>query len=146
MTIMEKFENLTQEQREQFSAVKDLAALDAFASQYGIDLTDEERQDMLEYIKTGVLPLGDEELENVAGGLCKDGKGRYVVTLITRCQYNLTGLYGHNPLFDDPNEQSSSKRRCGDGGIGTSRANGWCEYCSKENGKWLCNYPKKILP
>lgn len=69
MTLMEKFATLTPEQREKFAEVKDAAALDAFVSEQGIDLTDEEKTQTLEYIKTGVLPLDDDELDAAAGGL-----------------------------------------------------------------------------
>lgn len=68
MTLMNKFANLTPEQREKFAEAKNTAALDAFASEHGIELTDEEKQDTLEYIKTGVLPLSDDELDAAAGG------------------------------------------------------------------------------
>jgi len=69
MTIAEKFANLTPEQREKFNALKDGAGLDAFLSETGMELTAEEKAQVMKYIEFGKLPLSEEELENVAGGL-----------------------------------------------------------------------------
>ena len=71
MALQEKIAKLTPEQWEKLDAVKDETALDAFVSEHGIELTAEERGQILEYFKTGVLPLADEELDNVAGGGCR---------------------------------------------------------------------------
>ncbi|MCL2096227.1 MAG: hypothetical protein FWH10_04900 [Oscillospiraceae bacterium] len=73
MTITQKFATLTPEQREKFKELKDAAAgvvLDAFLDENNLALTDEEKAQALEYLKSGKLPLADEELENVAGGGC----------------------------------------------------------------------------
>jgi len=69
MTIAEKFAKLTPEQLEKFSTLKDKAELDAFLSGPGLELTDEEKTQVSEYIKSGKLTLSEEELENVAGGI-----------------------------------------------------------------------------
>ena len=74
MTLTEKFKGLTPGQREKFNALKDSAGLDAFLSETGLELTDEEKAQVLEYIASGKLPLADEELDNVAGGGCGSGK------------------------------------------------------------------------
>jgi hypothetical protein len=68
MTITEKFATLTPEQREKFNAVKDGAGLDVFISETSVEITDEEKLQILSYIESGKLPLADEELDNVAGG------------------------------------------------------------------------------
>lgn len=71
MALSEKIAKLTPEQKEKLVAVKDEAALDAFVSELGIELTVKDREQALEYFKTGKLSLADEELENVAGGGCR---------------------------------------------------------------------------
>ena len=81
MNLTERFAALTPEQREKFNALKDGAGLDAFLTETGFELTDEEKTQILEYIASGQLPLADEELESVAGGcgdmpLVKDPKKR----------------------------------------------------------------------
>ena len=70
MTLHEKFAALTPEQREKFSALKDGAGLDAFLTETGFELTDEEKAQITELILSGKLPLSDDELENAAGGGC----------------------------------------------------------------------------
>ena len=75
MTLTEKFANLTPGQREKFNALKDSAGLDTFLSETGLELTVEEKTQVLEYIASGKLPIADEELENVAGGGCGGGSG-----------------------------------------------------------------------
>jgi len=72
MTLTQKFANLSPEQREQFAAVKDGAALDTFLAEHGITLTDDERQSALEYFQSGILPLDDDDLDAVAGGASKE--------------------------------------------------------------------------
>ena len=86
MTLTQKFQTLTTEQKEQFKAVKDDAALDAFASEYSIDLTAEQKADAQEYFKTGVLSLDDEELDNVAGGGCGSGDPDNGSTYLSKAQ------------------------------------------------------------
>ena len=73
MTLTQTFATLTPAQKEQFAGVKTEAALEAFASQHGIALTGEQKADAVEYFKTGILSLEDEELDNVAGGGCGGG-------------------------------------------------------------------------
>jgi len=68
MTITEKFATLTTEQQEKFNALKDGAGLDAFLSDTGLELTEEEKAQALEFIESGKLPLTDEEVNAVAGG------------------------------------------------------------------------------
>ena len=69
MTITEKFATLTTEQQEKFNALKDGAGLDAFLSDTGLELTEEEKAQVLEFIETGKLPIDDDELDAVAGGV-----------------------------------------------------------------------------
>ena len=69
MTLKEKFAKFTPEQQESFLvAVKDGAGLDAFLSENSLELTSEEKAQALEFLKSGKLPLSDEELKNAAGG------------------------------------------------------------------------------
>jgi len=44
MTLMQKFANLTPEQRKKLGAVKDESALNAFADENGIELTEQEKK------------------------------------------------------------------------------------------------------
>jgi len=74
MTLTGKFIGLTPEQREKFNALKDSVGLEAFLSETGLELKVEEKAQVLEYIASGILPLADEELDNVAGGRCGSGK------------------------------------------------------------------------
>jgi hypothetical protein len=71
--LREKFAAITEEQGKELTAAmnaKDISALEAFCKKRGIDLAADERDAAAEYFKTGKLPLADEELENVAGGVC----------------------------------------------------------------------------
>ena len=68
MTLREKYMKLTDEQKEKLKDVKDEAGLDSFLSEMNATLSDEERQAVIEYLKTGSLPLTIDVLEDVAGG------------------------------------------------------------------------------
>ena len=68
MTLMEKFAKLTPEQREKLNAVKDEAALIAFAAENGIELTEQDKRDALAYFESGVLPMSEDDMDAVAGG------------------------------------------------------------------------------
>jgi len=76
MTLSQKFMALTAEQKEQFAAVKNGAALDRFLSEHGITLTEEEKQSALEYFQSGILLLDDDDLETVAGGQSKEDSAK----------------------------------------------------------------------
>ena len=73
MTLTDKFRGLTPGQREKFNALKDSVGLEAFLFETGLELTVEEKAQVLEYIVSGKLSLADEELDNVAGGGCLSG-------------------------------------------------------------------------
>ena len=68
MTLHEKFQALTPEQREKFNTVKDSAGLDAFLTETGLELTADEKEQVTEFITTGKQPLSDDDLNAVAGG------------------------------------------------------------------------------
>jgi len=68
MTLMEKMEKLTPEQRDSLENLKDSAGLDKFLSDTGTDLTADEKAQVLEFITSGKLPLSDEEANAIAGG------------------------------------------------------------------------------
>ncbi|MCL2096226.1 MAG: hypothetical protein FWH10_04895 [Oscillospiraceae bacterium] len=89
MTIAQKFAALTPERQENFKAIKDAAALDAFLNENNLALTDEEKAQALEYFKSGKLPLADEELDNVAGGCGSSGD-----TVCPVCGSSDTKTYG----------------------------------------------------
>ena len=68
MTLKQKYEQLTAEQREKFAAVKTAEQLEAFLAETGAELTAEEKQQVLAYADTGAMPLDDGDLDAVAGG------------------------------------------------------------------------------
>lgn len=68
MTLAEKFAGLTPEQKEKFLAVKTPEELEPFLAVEKIELTEEERKSALEYLTTGAVALGDDDLAAVAGG------------------------------------------------------------------------------
>jgi hypothetical protein len=68
MTLSNRFDALSDEQQKQFVNIKDEAGLDCFISEHAIVLTEEEKQQVMEYITTGITPLSDDEVEAVAGG------------------------------------------------------------------------------
>ena len=68
MNLTQKFSELSQDQQDQFNALKNGAELDAFLAENKIELSAEESADILEYIDTGRLPLSDDDMETVAGG------------------------------------------------------------------------------
>jgi hypothetical protein len=72
-SLQEKIGAITEEQEKELAAAleaKDIAALEAFCQKHGIELAADEKNVAAEYFKTGKLPLSDQELENVAGGVC----------------------------------------------------------------------------
>jgi len=69
VTLAEKFANLTPKQYVKFNSLKGNAGLKIFLSETKIVLTTDERARLLELIESGKLPLLDEELKNVAGGI-----------------------------------------------------------------------------
>ena len=68
MTLSEKYKTLTAEQKEALAAVKTPEALDAFLAENNLVLSDEEKQQAMEYFNTGAVPLSDDDLDSVAGG------------------------------------------------------------------------------
>ncbi|MCL2078570.1 MAG: hypothetical protein FWH17_01860 [Oscillospiraceae bacterium] len=68
MTLQEKLTKITPVQREKFNTIKDGAGLDAFLTETGIELTADEKAQVLKFIETGKLPLSDEEMDSAAGG------------------------------------------------------------------------------
>jgi len=71
MTTMEKIENLTDEQIALLSTINDEAGLNEFFESNSIELDDEQKALLLDYLKTGKLELSDEQLDTVAGGIAK---------------------------------------------------------------------------
>lgn len=135
--LIEKLKALTPEQRQRLDAVTSEQELDAFLSETGEDLIDEEKTAAWRYVRarqakqddgqTGKAELADEELDNVAGGhggLCHDSMNREIVTLITEC------VHGRK-LIDE----------CSDNDLG-GLSN--CYYLTYEKGIWYCNY--NIMP
>ena len=93
MTLTQKIANLTPEQREKLGTVKDEAALNAFATENGIELTDEDKKDALAYFETGVTPMSDDDMDAVAGGGSKNSEAEAKAKKDGRT-YNLPGNTG----------------------------------------------------
>lgn len=71
MTIQEKFDTLTAENREKLQAVKTEGELDTFLAEAGIEPTAEERAVLSEHLKsktTAARELSDDEAAEAAGG------------------------------------------------------------------------------
>jgi hypothetical protein len=76
--LLDKIGGVTEEQKKGLAAAveaKDMAAVEAFCKKHGIELAADEREAAAEYFKTGMLPLADDELDNVAGGCGAEGNG-----------------------------------------------------------------------
>ena len=71
MTSMEKIENLTDEQIALLTTINDETGLNEFFESNNIELDDEQKALILDYLKTGKLELSDEQLDTVAGGIAK---------------------------------------------------------------------------
>ena len=69
MTLAERYNTLTPEQREKLNMVKTAGQLDEFLNEGKLELSDEEKGQILDIIKEGTLPSSNEELDDVAGGL-----------------------------------------------------------------------------
>ena len=68
MSLASKFNELTSEQQEVFKEVKSVESLDIFLTDNNIVLTDEEKANIIEYLKTGMMPLDDDDMDAVTGG------------------------------------------------------------------------------
>ena len=82
MTIQEKIENLTPEQRAKLQTVKTEQELDAFLAEAKLETTTEERATLSQHLKAKNGELTDDELEAAAGGknFDKCPKGHYEAT------------------------------------------------------------------
>jgi len=121
--------NYTSEQLEAAKAAKTPDELIALAKENGVEITREQAERFIALTAEpsaaapadkGTQALSDEELENVAGGYCKDSQGREIVTLITLCVH---GIWRKTTL-------------CGDEVWDTK----YCPYLTYEGGMWYCNY------
>jgi hypothetical protein len=68
MTTAEKFAALTPAQQEKMESLKDSTEFDAFLRETGLDLTDEEKSAAISLIESGLVPLSDDEMDDIAGG------------------------------------------------------------------------------
>jgi hypothetical protein len=82
MTIIDRFMSLSHERKQGALAIQDVSGLDAFLSESGIELTSDEKADALAFLTSGKQSLGDEELDNVAGG--GGGKSGFIA-ICPRC-------------------------------------------------------------
>ena len=109
----------TPEQLAAAKAAKSPEELLAMAKDAGVEMTLEQAEQFL-HPATG--EISEEELANVAGGLCHDSQGREVVTLVTGCAHS--DVYGF------------ISRECGAWGAYTKE----CPFLSYDSGIWHCNY------
>ena len=123
--------NYTPEQLQAARAAKSPEELISLAKEQGIDITAEQAANFLNPPKG---ELSDEELENVAGGYCKDIAGREVVTLVTTCVHGLKRIMA----ADWAGYEIVSKRTCGN--YYNQSLGVHCGYLSYEKGIWYCNY------
>ena len=130
--------NYTPEQLQAARAAKSSEELISLAKEQGIDITVEQAANFLNPPKG---ELSDEELENVAGGYCKQGGseyGREIVTLVTPC------VHGLKKYMEDHwvGAEAHGTRRCGSYHF-VSGQGGKCGYLSYEKGIWYCNYSRR---
>ena len=69
MTLMQKFETFSPEQKEKLLALQSADQLDAFLAETKSEMSAEEKAQVLEYITSGIVPLDDDDMEAVAGGV-----------------------------------------------------------------------------
>ena len=68
MTLKEKLTSLTPEQKKKFDGIKTAGQLEEFIADCILELSDEEKKGLLDYLESGKFPLTDDEMENAAGG------------------------------------------------------------------------------
>ncbi len=124
-----KMTDMIEKARETKSAEEFLA----LAKENGIELTEESANAYYEQIqKKG--ELSDEELDNVAGGQCKNGD-KYVVIATTTCeQWKCPDCGGM--LYDSV--FITCLHDCTDGKTKPAYCT-TCAYCTYEKGLWLCS-------
>ena len=112
---------------------KNIEELHALAKENGIELTEESVKAYYDKMhRTG--ELADEELDNVAGGQCKNGD-KYVVIATTTCeQWKCPDCGGHcyDSIF------VSYLHDCKNGKTKPAYCSN-CVYCTYERGLWLCS-------
>ena len=136
MTLIQKIAGLTPEQREKLDAIKDESGLNAFASENGIELTDEDRADALAYFETGVIPMSDDDMDAVTGGGSKNSEAETKAKADGRI-YNLPGGTGDLCGCAHDYKFARSKRKI----RGTSNFNPFYYFyhdikCYQCNGTW----------
>ena len=105
----------------------------AIAQAGEIELTEESAKAYFAQLHPQTGELGDDELEDVAGGKCYN-KGRPVVTVGEYCD-----------RWTCKKDGADSRRiltfckcnKCGCRAVCNS-----CRYCGYEKGLWLCNHPR----
>ena len=131
MTLVEKLQELTPEQREKLDELKDIAKLDTFLSENALELTAVEKAQVIEFIETGKLPLSDEELDSAAGGGLLDNVKKAVQKVVKTLE--------SRPYTQDPTKCPSCQ---GDGIItGAHDEGGFTPYeCAKCGEKWTLHF------
>ena len=111
-------------------------ALIAMAKENGMNLSEEEAKAYFAQLcKTG--ELADDELDNVAGGQCKNGD-KYVVIATQHCeQWKCEKCQGS--FYDTYLFQEADFHDCKATGKTWLAICNNCAYCTYERGLWLCS-------
>ena len=124
MTLKEKFESLTPEQRENLVDVKTEQELDALLAEAGIEPTAETRAAFLS-TASGPRELTAEEIGDVTGG-CSNGEKRRVSSPSGKCAHGFDACCDHIGVTR--------------GGVVSYEK---CGFLSLDGGEWVCNYGGK---
>ena len=106
---------------------ENVEALNAIAKENGINLSEEEAK----------AYFAHDELDNVAGGQCKNGD-KYVVIATQHCeQWKCEKCGGH--CYDTYLFQEADLHDCKSTGKSGLAVCNNCAYCTYERGLWLCS-------
>lgn len=101
------------------------------AKEVGRAMTEESAKEYFDMLHPKTGELGDDELDDVAGGACYQGDGRMVTTVGNSCrswrckQHNKKMDSDHRPVCIECGKMASCNS---------------CKFCTYEKGLWLCNY------
>lgn len=139
--------NLTPEMLQKAKETKSIEELQLLAKENEWELTDEEAAAYYEQLNAPTGEMGDDELENVAGGGCHKKDGRLVVTIFNSCEYwtckHCEGSDRYGSIYDK--DSHICKVNLGDNGLRKPDAISYrmkcqtCKYMRYEKGLWLCN-------
>jgi hypothetical protein len=121
---------------EKAKKAQSVEALIALAKENDINLSEEEAKAYFAQIHK-VGELADDELDNVAGGQCKNGD-KYVVIATQHCEQWKCEKCGGNCYHTYIFEQAELHDCKSTGNTRLALCNN-CAYCTYERGLWLCS-------